>query len=161
LIILQQRWGWLWIVIVLIDVHSITPSSGEAGDQSQARRVLVIPHLPHPSIATLSRPDPQEPPLPLQPPPAVTLPPLRGTLFFILLMQTAHIINGGDSRYINLRHILMKWVLLVGVVVLADVVDDGSNLYQFFSMFCHLFALIAVYPSKVGVRLCSSLRACI
>lgn len=63
-------------------------------------------------------------------------------------MQTAHIINGGDSRYINLRHILMKWVLLVGVVVLADAVDDGSNLYQFFSMFCHLFALIAVYPSK-------------
>lgn len=76
-------------------------------------------------------------------------------------MQTAHILNGGDSRYINLRHILMKWVLLVGVVVLADVVDDGTNLYQFFSMFCHLFALIAVYPSKVTFCLGSLSKICI
>jgi hypothetical protein len=74
-------------------------------------------------------------------------------------MQTAHILNQ-ETRYINLRHILIKWVLLVGVVVLADAVDDGSNLYLSFSMFCHLFALIAVYPSKVEIGLASLLKIC-
>jgi hypothetical protein len=77
------------------------------------------------------------------------------------VMQTAHILNAGDTRYINLRHILIKWVLLVAVVVLADTVDDGSNLYVFFSLFCHLFALIAVYPSKVPILRSSLLKVSI
>lgn len=85
----------------------------------------------------------------------------RVYLFFVLLGQTVHILNGSERRYINLRHLLIKWIFLFITFMLSDHIKKHTSHDELFVLMCNLFALSMVYPSKVNLNLTSSLKICI
>lgn len=66
-----------------------------------------------------------------------------------MVCQTVHVMGGSDRRYINLRHLLMKWLLLVGVLQVGDYFKQHTVQAELFSLAAHLLAFFLVYPSKV------------
>ena len=75
--------------------------------------------------------------------------PNRIVLLLVLLGQTIHILNGSERRYINLRHLLIKWISLVVVIALAESVKKHTSYDEMFELMCNLSAMGMVYPSKV------------
>lgn len=53
--------------------------------------------------------------------------PFSLVLFLLLLGQTIHILNGSEKKYINLRHILIKWLSLVIIFVMAEYVKTHTD----------------------------------
>lgn len=79
----------------------------------------------------------------------------------ILLGQTVHILSGSERKYINLRHILTKWISLVVIFTLADYIKTHTAYDQLFVLLCNFIALAMIYPSKVHPTTPSSSRICI
>ena len=70
-------------------------------------------------------------------------------LFSVLLGQTVYILNGSERRYINLRHLLIKWTTLVVITMFAGYAKRHTNFDEMFEFMCNMLALAMVYPSKV------------
>jgi hypothetical protein len=77
-------------------------------------------------------------------------------LFALMIGQTVHILNGSERRYINLRHLLIKWIFLFITFLLADHIKKHTSHDELFVLMCSLFALAMVYPSKVTTLILSS-----
>lgn len=63
--------------------------------------------------------------------------------------QTVHVLAASEKRYINLRHLLIKWVLLVGAMELTSYVQQHTSQDILFALLCHSLLLLLVAPSKV------------
>lgn len=72
-----------------------------------------------------------------------------------------HILDGSERRYINLRHLLIKWIFLLITFMLAEHIKSHTSHDELFVLMCNMFALGMVYPSKVNRLGVSLLRICI
>lgn len=80
----------------------------------------------------------------------------RVALFGILVGQTVHILSSGERRVINLRHLLIKWILYLLVLMIADQAKHHTILDELFILLCNAIAAALVYPSQVIHFLTSS-----
>lgn len=67
-----------------------------------------------------------------------------------------HILSSGERRYINLRHLLIKWILYLLVLLIADQAKHHTILDELFIFLCNAIAAALVYPSQVIHLLTSS-----
>lgn len=73
----------------------------------------------------------------------------------VLLFQTAHIL-AGEKRYINLRHLLIKWISLLLALLAGQRVQHYTAHPAAFAAIWHCLALLLVLPSKVTAAPLSS-----
>ena len=68
----------------------------------------------------------------------------------VIVGQSAHMLNNSDRKFINLRHLMIKWVALLLVTTISRFAHTDGIEGQCFLLVCNLFAMVMVYPSKVN-----------
>ena len=63
--------------------------------------------------------------------------------YFCLVLHTAHVLASNEKRYINLRHLLLKWIV---VVFALEVVREWEVQY---AIAAKLIICAFAWPSKV------------
>jgi hypothetical protein len=76
---------------------------------------------------------------------------IRIYAYFLLLGQTIYILNSQELKYINLRHIMMKWLIVLFLDQLSRSFTTNSTLTDHFAhIIINLVMLVAAYPSRLS-----------
>lgn len=73
----------------------------------------------------------------------------------IILGQTIHILSGSERKYINIRHVGIKWLTLLITLQVSDYIKGHTAHAEIFVFLCNILALCMVYPSSVFLSLLS------
>ena len=72
------------------------------------------------------------------------------TAFSLLFFQTIYILNGNEPKYINLRHIALKWLICLGLQELKNGFLETKTINsQVAVIIIDLITIFAAYPSRI------------
>ena len=72
------------------------------------------------------------------------------TAFSLLFFQTIYILNGNEPKYINLRHIALKWLICLGLQELKNGFLETKTINsQVAVIVIDLITIFAAYPSRI------------